>query len=57
MKRIETKNGKIKVIKEWTEKKPQPKLWEWQFKLENTILSFIFVCAFIFVVYLFSKML
>lgn len=57
MKRIETKNGKEKVIKEYHEKLPNSKLWKWQFRIENAILSFIFVCAFIFVVYLFSKML
>lgn len=56
MKRIETKDGKSKVIMEWTEKKPHPKLWEWQFKLENVILSFIFVCIFVFIICLCSKM-
>lgn len=56
MKRIETKDGKSEVIMEWTEKKPHPKLWEWQFKLENVILSFIFVCIFVFVICLCSKM-
>lgn len=57
LKHIEITKGKEKIIKEYHEKLPNPKLWKWQFKLENAILSFIFVCAFIFVVYLFSKML
>lgn len=56
MKGIETKDGRERIIKVWCIKKPHPNLWKWQFNIENAILSFIFVSALIFAIYLSSKL-